>query len=150
MGATAFFDALAREDSAAAPPAGRQERRRLLARFAEQLVAAQLEDLNRLSEYERQFALAPQRDAGRELEVRRSVWQLYADWADDAEGVLSRARSVTAETARTDALDRAIGSVRARLSVAPEQTASAIADARTGRVIPAKELRDELDARLRA
>jgi hypothetical protein len=154
MTAVSLFDALAREDSAAASSAGPEERRRLLTRFAGQLVADQLSELDRLGEYERQFASTPGRDPGHELDVRRTVWLLYAAWADEADLVLSRARSWdsagAAVPASADQLDQAIGRVRARLSVPPEQTARAIEDARQGRVIPAKELRDELRARLRA
>ena len=125
----------------------------MLARFAELLLEAALSDLERLGEYERQFASAPRRDAGQEVEVRGTVWRMYADWADEAEGLLARARSLAAAGAAvsgSDRLDHTIGRVRARLSVTPEQTARAIEDARQGRVIPAKELRDELHARLRA
>jgi hypothetical protein len=154
MTAVSLFDALAREDLAAASSAAPQVRRQLLARFAEQLVADQLAELHRLGEYEREFASTPGRDPAHELEVRRTVWSLYADWADEADLVLSRARSSAAAggavAPAADRLDQAIGRVRARLSVTPEQTARAIEDARQGRVIPAEELRDELRARLRA
>jgi hypothetical protein len=57
MTVLALFDALAREDPAAVSSAPPEERRRLLARSAEQLIAAQLADLDRLGEYERQVCV---------------------------------------------------------------------------------------------
>lgn len=123
----------------------------VLARFVGRLVTDVLADLDQLAEYERDF-VTQSREASQELEVRRRVWQVYAEWAQRAQSVLDRARSYAGKdlAAEIDQLDRAIGRVQARLMVTPEQTARAIEDARQGRVIPAKELRDELRARLRA
>lgn len=117
-----------------------------------QLVATQLSRLERLAEYERQCASTPRTDAVQELEVRRSIWRLYAGWAADADNLLSRALLAAAGDAveGLERLDQAIGSVRARLSVAPERTAAAVADARHGRVISAQVLRHELRPRHRA
>lgn len=124
-----------------------------LTQFAGSLVAAALADFERLREYEQKFATARLSEPAQELERDRAVWRLYAEWADDAEQVLSRARARAAAGAPIlglDRLDDAIGRVRARLSVTPEQLASAREQVRQGQFVPAKELRDELHARLRA
>jgi hypothetical protein len=149
MTAVPLFDALAHPP--VATPAGTDPK--LLARFAEQLVSAALADLDRLRTYEREFVSAPRNDPVQELEVRRSVWRLYSDWADVAEDVLARAKplvSVRVSGSAVDDLDLAIGKVRARLTVSPEQTTQAILNAKQGRTRPAKELRDELRSRLRS
>jgi hypothetical protein len=125
----------------------------LLTQFAGSLVAAALADFERLREYEQQFATARLREPVQELERDRVVWRLYAEWADEAEQVLDRARARVAGGAAIEGLDRlddVIGRTRARLSVTPEQIARGREQARQGQFVPAKGLRDELHARLRA
>src|SRR5690348_3785350 len=63
--------------------------------------------------------------------------------------ILDRAASLGARRlARVDELQDALGRTRARLTVTPEQIAGAKEQVRQGRIVPAKELRDELHARL--
>lgn len=147
-----LFDALSRQEPPTAA-SGETEHSQIPGQFAEELVLAAIADHDRLRAYERRFAWAPMQDSGQELEVRQSVWRVFANWADEAEGVLLRARSLAAKGRAiqgVDQLDLAVGRVRARLTVSPEKTVQAMEDARQGRVIPAEELRDELRARLRA
>jgi hypothetical protein len=82
----------------------------------------------------------------------RSVWRLYFQWADEAEQVLERADALARPDRRIAGLkelNEAFGRARARLTVTPEQIARAKEQARRGQIVPAKELRDELHARLR-
>lgn len=149
MTALPLFDAVA--GAGANGAAGDAVPAERLARFAEQLVASTLADLERVRDYERQFGLVPE-GAAPDVEVLRSVWRLYAAWADDAEQVLARVRLLDARGVRVvdaDRLDDATSRVRARLSVTAEQTAESIEDAGRGNVVSLTEMRDELHARLR-
>lgn len=87
-----------------------------------------------------------------DLELRRSIWQLYGEWAAEAEQVYARARSLEPSGIRLETVERlddAIGRVSARLSLRPEQVANAKEQVRQGQTVLAKELTDELHARLR-
>jgi hypothetical protein len=152
MTAVHLFDALATLD-----PSGllHQENGTAdgLAQLAEKLVAASLDEVRRIREYEQQFVFGAQRHPDADLAVRRSVWEMFAAWTDDAEQVLARAKSVArtgVPVSGADQLDDAIGRVRARLTVTPEQVLAAKEQVRQGQFVPAKEMRDELHARLRA
>ena len=143
MTAVSLFDTLA-------GPLGDPARRSAL---AAKLVDSALADLDRVREYERVSAPI----AGgvpEELSVQTSIHALYAEWADEAEQVAARARSLHAAPGTlADAVGRledAIGRVRARLSVGPPQLIEARKQADEGQFIPARELRDELRTRLRA
>jgi hypothetical protein len=120
--------------------------------LAEKLVAASLADFTRVREYEEQFAwAAPPREPADDLEVMQTVSRLYATWANEAEQVLARVGLLGGRRlAGVDELRDAVGRTRARLTVTPEQLARAKEQVRQGRIVPAKELRDELHARLRA
>jgi hypothetical protein len=150
MTAVSLFDVLSRRDPTDPAAAAR------LARFAERLVDAALADLQRLRDDERAFTAARADDAGDdglEPDLLRSLWQLYAQWASDAEQVLTRVRGLNSagQSVRdADRLEDAHGSVRARLGVTPEQVLRAREQVQRGQAIPAKELRDDLRARLRA
>ena len=149
MTAVSLFDLLARSDASG------QESSTRLARFANRLVESVLLDLDRLRNDERALmaARAGDENDGLDLDVVRSLWELYAQWAQEAEEVLTRARSLRAarpavrDVAR---LEDAYGSVRARLSVTPEQVMQGRQQVRQGDGVPAKELRDELRSRVRA
>jgi hypothetical protein len=145
MTALSLFDVVAREDRGAAGPSAASE----LKRFAAQLVDDSLADLQRLRGHEEQLVNSSPIPVCRP-DIIRALWQLYREWADDAEEVLSRAKSVDNSLQGIDRLYDAIGRVRARLSVSPEQTIRAMEQAIRGEVVPVKELRDELRARLRA
>jgi hypothetical protein len=142
MTAVHLFDALAAPEASAS-----------LAPLAEKLVTASLDDVRRIREYEQVFVFGALRPHDLDLAARRSVWEMFAAWADDAEQVLARAKSVAragVPISGADQLDDAIGRVRARLTVTPEQVLAAKEQVRQGQFVPAKELRHELHARRRA
>jgi hypothetical protein len=148
MTAVGLFDILASDQIIAADAARSSDQLRQL---AEKLIAASLADLERVREYESNLAMPQVHDPAVDLKLSRSIWQLYKDWAADAEQVLGRARSLMGvHVEGAERLDDAIGRILARVSVAPEQIAKAKQQVREGQFIPAKELRDELNARLRA
>jgi hypothetical protein len=121
--------------------------------IAEKLISNSLADLEQLRDYERQVTSPAVDDPRVELELLQSIWHLYAQWASEAVEVFQRARSLKSDetvATTTAQLNDAIGHVQARLSVKPEQIMRAKEQARQGQFIPAKELRDELNARLRA
>jgi hypothetical protein len=153
MTAVSLFDVLAAGGGGGGSAPGPAAPGDPLTQFAASLVAAVFADFERLREYQQQFATARLSDPAQELERDRAVWQLYSAWADEAEQVLSRASARAAAGAAIKGLDRlddAIGRTRARLSVTPEQIARGREQARQGQFVPAKGLRDELHARLRA
>jgi hypothetical protein len=149
MTAVSLFDLLARSDGSAPGASNR------LAPFADRLVEAILADLDRLRRDE-QAVLAERagdEDDGLDLELARSLWSLYSEWARDAEQVLSRVRAVRAggnSVRDLEQLEDTYGSVRARLSVSPERLIQSRQQIRNGSGVPAGELRDELRARIRA
>ena len=108
-----------------------------------------LADLQRIRSHEEQLTSSSSEPICRP-DLIRAIWQLYREWADDAEEVLSRAKSVDKSLQGIEQLDDAIGRVLARLSVTPEQTIRALEQAIRGEVVPVKELRDDLRARVRA
>ena len=122
-----------------------------LSQLAGELVNSSLADLERLGRYEREFVTERQGSADHELDLRRFIWELLRDWVTDAAEIYDRVHSLSKSVppAQLGRLGDAIGFVRARLSVKPEQTAAAVTQAREGQFIPAKELRDELHARVR-
>lgn len=111
-----------------------------LAQLAEKLVEASLDEVRRIRQYEQQFVFGAQRPPDADLAARRSVWEMLATWADDAQQVLARAKSVartnTAPVPGTDQLDDAIGQVRARLTVTPERVLAAKEQVRQGQFVP--------------
>jgi hypothetical protein len=123
-----------------------------LAHLAGELVSSSLMDFERLTRYEREFVSECRGSADHELDLRRSIWELFQDWLADAAEIYDRVPllSKSVPGSQLGQLSDAIGFVRARLSVKPEQTATAVTQAREGQFIPAKELRDELHARLRS
>lgn len=149
MTAVALFDVLA-GDAAAANDAPRADAQ-LLA-LAQKLVANGLTSLKQLEDDERQFAWSVERDPAADLQVMRTVWRLYLEWSDEAERVLARVRTLRhpEKVARVGELHDAFGRIRARLTVTPEQLARAKEQVRQGQIVPAKELRNELHARLRS
>jgi hypothetical protein len=146
MSGTSLFDILASK------PSGRKEGSAGLPWLAHEMLTASLADLERLQLYEERFASGWAGDLSSKLEVLRSIFQLYAEWADEAESVLARVRGLDSKHVRFDdvtRLDHAIGTVRARLTVSPDRIVKSKEQARQRQFVPAKELRDELHARLR-
>jgi hypothetical protein len=125
-----------------------------LADFARQLISSSLDDLERVHGYDRQTNCFSVDDPQRRLELLGAVWQLFHDWANDAERVLDRVKpylsSTDADRELVTRLSDAVGRTQARLSVSPEATARALSDAKAGRTVSLEALRDELRARLRA
>jgi hypothetical protein len=152
MTAISLFDLLARSDQSG-PPADAAAAGRL-ARFADRMVESILGDLERLRGDEQVLLdTRGEGDDGLELDLLRSLWNLYGEWSRDADQVLSRVRQLRSlghAVRDADRLEDAYGSVRARLSVTPEQVIQGRDSVRQGQAIPAKELRDELRTRLRA
>ena len=142
MTAVSLFDVVAREDRAAQAGSGAASE---LTKFAALLIDDSLADLQRIRNHEEQLATSSPEPVCRP-DVVRALWQLYRQWADDAEQVLARAKSVDKSLQDIDRLDDAVGRVRARLSISPDQTIRAMEQAIRGEGIPAKELRDELRA----
>lgn len=147
MTAVALYDALAQ---VARDEKGSTEG---LVRIAEKLVASSLEDLGRLTEYEQQCFMQDWRDARLHRVLTQSIYEMYQDWAREAEQVLVRVRrsAVGGESiARASELEKAAWRVAARLKLNPDQIERATEQVRRGETIPAEELRHELRARLRA
>jgi hypothetical protein len=152
MPAVHLFDALATPE-ASDPPHQGQGLMGGLAQLAEKLVAAALDDVRRIRDYEQQFVFGAKRQPEADLAIRRSVWEMFSVWADDAEQALARAMSVahtSCPVPGAEHLDDTIGRVRARLTVTPEQVIRAMEQVRQGQFVPVKELRDMLHARPRA
>jgi hypothetical protein len=156
MTAIGLFDALAGPEEPGQPEEPSRTPRRGgsavdLAALAGRLVAEPLEDVRRIREYERQFIFQTEREPAVDLEARRSVWRMFEVWAEEAEQVLSRAASVArsgAPVAGVAELEDAVGRVRARLTVRPEQIARAREQEWQRQFVPVKELRGEFHARL--
>src|SRR4051812_15852869 len=148
MTAVPLFDVLARQDSGISAPA----RRSRLAALADRLVQEARDEYQRLRRYEEEFGglvEAEDRAYGdKELDLLRSIWRMYDRWAEQVEEVLERADSLGESIAHVEQLRDDYGAVRARLSVTPEQIMHADQQAHRGETVPAKELRDELRARL--
>jgi hypothetical protein len=118
-----------------------------------ELINSLLGDLARLRASEDEQFQVEVGDFNLDLARLRSVWLTFEQWVNRAEQIRSK---VCAEEASNlphgalTALDDGIGCVRARLSVTPEQIAKANEQVRRGQWMPAKELRDEFNSRLRA
>jgi hypothetical protein len=150
MTAVGLLDVLARQCSTSGNLDADESRQ--LTRLAAELIESSLADLQRLKNYERQYVTHQVAGPEEELELRRLIWDLLRQWADDATHLLNGVKSLLHAGLTIEglnALDDALGRVEARLTVTPQQIAAAIAQAREGQFIPAKELRDELHARLR-
>lgn len=116
------------------------------------MIAVCLSDLGHLRGYEHDVALATVNDPRLELDLRQTIWQLYKEWVVAADELYQRARSLRRPGITVqgiDSLNDEIGRIQARLTVKPEQIAKARQQVRDGHIVPAKELRDELNARLR-
>lgn len=140
MSGTLLFDILVAEG----PPGAGSEASRSLPWLAQELLSASLAELGRLQLYEQRFVSGTP-DHASELELLRSIFQMYAEWAKEAEQVLARIQTVgSGEVPPEDVrrLDDAIGMIRARLTVAPERIVKSKEQARQGQFVPAKEMRD--------
>jgi hypothetical protein len=122
-----------------------------LAQFAGRLVQSALADLQLLGEYERHYA-STDVEPEFERQLIESIYEQYAQWAQDAQQILARVADLPAGTPVPggDQLADAHGKVRARLCVTPRQMAEADRQVREANTVPASELRNELRSRLRA
>lgn len=148
MTAVALFDVVAGE-TAGLPPGQPKE---VLAHLAERLIDTALADLRRIEEDERQFG-SPTLESPAALNLLRSVYRLFEQWAGDAEQVLIRVRGLISGghvIPQAEALEDAYARVRARLKLTPEQTAKAMEQVRQGQMVSGEDLRNELRARVRA
>lgn len=85
------------------------------------------------------------------MQLSREIYLLHENWAVSAEKVLTRAKQILApKAAEVEQLEDALARTRALLLHTPEKQARAFEQVRSGRGIPVKELRDDLNARLRA
>jgi len=153
MTAVSLFDVMARQDTGPGD-AGRTAR---LAALASRLVQEARDEYRRLRQYEQefgQFAEIQDKPYGaKELELLRSIWRMFDRWAEATEEILGRADQMAAagqNVPQIEELRDDYGAVRARLSVTPEQIMHADQQAHNGEAFTAKELRDELRARLHA
>jgi hypothetical protein len=150
MTAVTLFDAFA---NAGGGPDGDERPREELLLLAQKLVAAALSDLQRLRDYEVQCFAHDWRDRELHRSLTRSIYELYQQWATEADQVLERVRALAGAgnpVLDAEKLERACGSVQARLQLTPEQIERATEQARRGDTVPAEVLRNELRARLRA
>jgi hypothetical protein len=123
-----------------------------VARLVEKLVKSSREDYARLKDYEAEFgpSLADEKDDEAALQVLRSIWALYAEWARDAEQVLARVKDLKASghlIPEADGLFDDYSFARAQLAMKPEGIIRGMQQIRRGEVIPVEVLRDELRRR---
>ena len=112
-------------------------------------VARLLEELEVVLAYERDEFADKMDEPELDLRKLRGIWLRYRQWLGKAEQInASGAQGCSREelAAIEDAMER----VRARLTLDPNQIAKAKDQIRQGSTVPAKELRDELNAKLRA
>lgn len=148
MTAASLLDILVGDDNGDADPA----RAAQAVDFARSLVDSTLADWQRVLGYEEQFSTAEYVTPATDDKINRLLDEIYRAWAAEAEQVLERIRRLRAAGHRlehAEALEKAYGCARARLELTPEMIARATQQARQGQVIPLKELRDELRARVR-
>lgn len=151
MTAVSLFDVLSRSDASKRVADG--DVNEPIERLAAQLVEASLSDWRRIRQYETEFTPVDWTDRATALEADQSIYAMHAEWAGEAEQILLRVRHLAASghpIPQTDDLLDAMGMARARLKLMPGAIASATDRMNAGPITPAKDLRDELNSRLRA
>src|SRR5690242_14251293 len=103
MTALSLFDILVRAE----PVTGEADEDSRLPSLVERLIDDALIDHARLAEYERRFARPVTAD--HELDLLRAIWRLYDRWAEEAEALLTRARTRLTAEHRISNLDRLEG-----------------------------------------
>jgi hypothetical protein len=129
---------------------GPQEQR--IGQLAAQLVESALADWNQLRQYESDFTPFDWSDAAAAMSIEQSIYALHQQWAEEAEQVVCRAKKLSGaghDVPKTGLLEDALWLTRARLQMTPQEMARAMEQVKQGQCTPAKELRDELRARLR-
>ena len=146
MTAIPLFDALKRDAAPRNPP-------EQIGWLAQKLVDASLADFDRLLEYESHLGSSAADQPEANTDIGTSLYELFKQWALEAEQVLSRTRQL-AQTGlqihEVEKLEDAFGRVRARLQLTPRIIARARQQVANGEAIPMKELRNDLHARVRA
>ena len=146
MTAVPLFDLLAREKTFTQTESS-------LAQLAQSLVDNALADWKRLKEYEERYSPGLNDDPALALKISQSIYEMFRQWAGEAEQVLARVRNLKSSgqvtTNINDLLD-AHGFAMARLNFPPEKLMRAMEQVRRGELVSAEELRNELRARLRA
>jgi hypothetical protein len=150
MTAIFLFDVLADE-----PDTGRSDSHRMvqLAQFAGKLVESSLADWRRILDVEQEIGSLEHITPQKLVDVSRSVYEMYEAWAREAEQVLSRIRHFSSAgypVSRSEDLEDAYAKVSNRLALTPEKISRAIEQVRQGLAIPMQEIRDGLNARIRA
>jgi predicted transcriptional regulator len=146
MTAVSLLDAVTRDDQPLAVHARAVE-------LAGQLVDVSLSERRRISQLEADFAPVDGGDDQAAMEIERSIYSLYQEWAAEAEQVLVRIRRLLAsgfDVKDAEAMENAYASTLSRLKFTPERTARGIEQARRGQFVPAEDLRNELRSRIRS
>lgn len=123
-----------------------------------QNVAARVVDLalleyKQVCEIEDEVGLGPWDDRALTMQVARHTHARMQEWIHAAEQVMSRIRQLSPpfpDTRKIEELRDALGFAKARVQHTPENQDRAFEQVRLGQFISAKELRDDLNARLRA
>jgi hypothetical protein len=124
-----------------------------LSSMASELIANQLEDLQRVKNYEKPCLACGWEDAELHSRLTREVYALYENWASEAEEVLGHVAPFSEHGNVANGLRElkdAYWRVKARLKLTPEQIERAMDQVRRGETIPAEEARNELRNRHRA
>ena len=121
--------------------------------MAAELIANQLEDLQRVKKFEEPCLACGWEDAELHSRLTREVYALYENWASEAQEVMEHVapfseHDIVANGLRD--LKDAYWRVRARLKLTPEMIERATDQVRRGETIPAEEARNELRNRHRA
>ena len=149
MTAVSLFDLLAREGTSSSD----DNQQTSLAELAQTLVSDMLADWKRLKEYEQRYSPGLNENPRLALEITRSIYLMFQEWAREAEQVLARVQKLAGsgqQRADITALEDAYGFALARLKLTPEKLVQSMQQVRSGNTVPAEELRNELRARLRA
>jgi hypothetical protein len=119
------------------------------ARVAAQVIEAALSDLQQIEKLD--ASVAPDDPSQFDLRTASALRQMYEQWARDAQLLLKRVEHLQLQSGRValaDALRRAHGRTRARLSVSLEDMEESLRDLREGRTVPIEEVRRELRLRV--
>ena len=148
MIAVSLFDALVREVDADPDCASSLE----VAQLASKYVESSLADWQRILECENQIGATSSMPPATRAKINRSLYDVYRNWANEAEQVLSRARTLANhghEVTQAAALEHAFGRVQARLKLAPETVERAMSQIDAGGALPIVDLRGEIHSRIR-
>lgn len=124
-----------------------------LRQAALELIESTIDEWKHIRRVDELMSPTPWDDRASAMKLSQEIYALHTQWEKAADEVLSRVTRLQGakELAdKTRELEDALGFTRARLLHTPELQERAFEQVRQGQTIPAKELRDELNARLRA